>query len=129
VTSPVLVDTHLLIWARATPSRLAVAERALLETANPVYISIVSLWEIAILIGLGRLSQEESLLDIPQGFALLALIPGHIRELRSLPMLHRDPFDRMLIAQARAEKLTLVTRDRQMLRYASPDTAVVDLGP
>jgi PIN domain nuclease of toxin-antitoxin system len=127
VTGPVLVDTHLLLWTRMTPKRLAAAERALLDAASPAYVSIVTLWEIAILMSLGRLARDERLLEIPRGFALLELVPRHLREILSLPPLHRDPFDRMLIAQARADKLTLLTRDREMLGYVAPDIAIVNL--
>ena len=77
----VLVDTHLVLWARIAPERLTAGERRTLDDARSCYVSAVSLWEIAILIGLGRVAQDERLVAVPDGFELLPLLPDHCRSL------------------------------------------------
>jgi len=113
----ILVDTHILLWARISPQRLSSREREAIEAASPRYVSAVSLWEIAILISLGRVAADDRLLLVPVGFELLPVSSEHCKELVVLPQHHRDPFDRMLIAQARAERLALITRDRALTAY------------
>ena len=120
-----LVDTHLILWARIAPERLTSGERRALDDARLCYISAVSLWEIAILMALDRVAQDQRLLDIPDGFDLLPVLPDHCRALLALPQRHRDPFDRMLIAQARAEHLALLTRDRAITGYGAAGADVV----
>jgi PIN domain nuclease of toxin-antitoxin system len=88
-------------------------------------VSAVSLWEIAILMALGGIAQDQRLLAVPDGFELLPLLPDHCKALVALPRLHRDPFDRMLIAQARAEHLALLTRDRSIIAYGAAGADVV----
>jgi PIN domain nuclease of toxin-antitoxin system len=117
VTAAVLLDTHIVLWVRITPERLTSEERRTLDTAEARYISAVTLWEIAILISIGRVGKDERLLDVPDGFELLPILPGHCKVLTALPLQHRDPFDRMLIAQARFEQLSLLTRDSVILNY------------
>ena len=112
-----LVDTHLVLWARIAPERLSTGERRALDDARSCYMSAVSLWEIAILMALDRVAQDERLLAVPEGFDLLPVLPDHCKELVGLPRRHRDPFDRMLIAQAQAERLALLTRDRGIIAY------------
>ena len=124
----ILVDTHIILWVRIMPERLTLAERRTLDEARWRYISAVSLWETAILAALGRVSQDERLFTVPDGFELLPVLPQHCRNLVELPQRHRDPFDRMLIAQARAERLTLLTRDRAILEYRSDGAEIVSLG-
>jgi PIN domain nuclease of toxin-antitoxin system len=85
----------------------------------------VTLWEIAILTGLGRVARDDRLLDVPDGFDLLPVLAHHCRALIELPHRHRDPFDRMLIAQARAERLTLLTRDRAIIDYGADGAELV----
>jgi len=113
-----LVDTHILLWMRAAPERLLDSERRRLDTASARFVSAASFWEIGILIGLGRISDEPRLYEVPQGFDLLPITPTHCQDLSRLPPLHRDPFDRMLIAQARTEALALLTRDAKIADYA-----------
>jgi PIN domain nuclease of toxin-antitoxin system len=125
VTIAVLVDTHIVLWARITPEKLTHQERQALDTARFRFISAVTLWEIAILIELGRVGSDERLLSIPDGFDLLPIQPEHCMVLLALPRLHRDPFDRMLIAQARSENLSLLTRDKAIIDYGSRGASIV----
>jgi len=121
----ILVDTHLVLWARIAPERLTGGERRALDDARSCYISDVSLWEIAILMALDRVAQEQRLLAVPDGFDLLPVLPDHCKALVALPRLHRDPFDRMLIAQARTEHLALLTRDQAIIAYGAAGAEVV----
>jgi PIN domain nuclease of toxin-antitoxin system len=125
VTAAILVDTHLVLWARVAPERLTTQERRALDDARSCYISAVSLWEIAILMALDRVARDQRLLAIPDGFDLLPVLPDHCKTLVALPRQHRDPFDRMLIAQARAEHLPLLTRDKAIIAYGAAGADVV----
>ena len=120
-----LVDTHLVLWARIAPERLSAGERRALDDARSCYVSAVSLWEITILMALDRLAQDQRLLAVPDGFDLLPVLPDHCQALVALPRQHRDPFDRMLIAQARAEHLPLLTRDKAIIAYGAAGAEVV----
>ena len=117
VTEAVLVDTHFVLWVRVEPLRLSVGERAIIDSAALRLVSIVSLWEIAIAQTVGRIPRSEQLLEVPPGFDLLPVRIDHCKAFASLPMHHRDPFDRMLIAQAQSEEMTLLTRDRAVAAY------------
>ena len=121
----ILVDTHLVLLARIAPERLTAGERRALDDARSCYMSAVSLWEIAILMALDRVAQDQRLLVVPDGFDLLPVLPDHCKALVALPQRHRDPFDRMLIAQARAEHLALLTRDRAIIGYGAAGADVV----
>jgi len=125
VIAAILVDTHLVLWARIAPERLTTGERRALDDARSCYVSAVSLWEIAILMALDRLAQDGRLLAVPDGFDLLPVLPDHCKALVALPRRLRDPFDRMLIAQARAEHLALLTRDRAIIAYGAAGADVV----
>jgi PIN domain nuclease of toxin-antitoxin system len=125
VIAALLVDTHLVLWARVAPERLTADERRALDGARSCYMSAVSLWEIAILMALDRVAQDPRLLMVPDGFDLLPVLPDHCKELVALPLRHRDPFDRMLIAQARAERLALLTRDRAIIAYGTAGAEVM----
>ncbi len=127
MTAAILVDTHIALWARIAPERLTTGERRALDQAPSCYISAVTLWEIAILIALGRLAADERLFTIPEGFDLLSVLADHCKALVALPLRHRDPFDRMLIAQARAERLALLTRDRAIIAYGSDGAELVSV--
>ena len=121
----ILVDTHLILWARIAPERLTTGERRALDDARACYVSAVSLWDLAILMALDRIAQDQRLLAVSDGFDLLPVLPDHCEALVALPRLHRDPFDRMLIAQARAEHLALLTRDRAIIAYGAAGADVV----
>jgi PIN domain nuclease of toxin-antitoxin system len=113
-----LLDTHVLIWwdAGARLSKRAVES---IRAADQVYVSAVSGWEIAIKASLGRIetTRDVGVAVSESGFEELPLRLSHTEALRALPQHHRDPFDRMLIAQAISEGLTLVTRDRALDDY------------
>lgn len=112
-----LADTHYVVWLRTEPGILTRGEREILDHANIRYVSLVTLWEIATLIGLGRIPASDAWFEVPDGFELLPIRLPHCRALLDLPNHHRDPFDRMLIAQARSEQIPLLTRDRRMSAY------------
>ncbi len=115
-----LLDTHTLLWWLADAPALGPASRALIaEPGNVVFVSAASIWEIAIKRALGKLSAPEGLDAIleEQGFEALPIEVFHAEQAGILPRHHRDPFDRMLIAQAQAEGLALVSADPQMAAY------------
>jgi PIN domain nuclease of toxin-antitoxin system len=117
-----LIDSNALIWATSRPAELSPAARRALQDPNDRFVSIASMWEIAIKVSLGKLSLPGDLtaaLDIIAAEALL-IAPRHISRVQTLPFHHRDPFDRMLIAQAIEEGLTIVTRDRELEAYGVP---------
>jgi len=118
-----LLDTHVLLWAGTGSSRLPGATTAILEDpGTDVRFSVVSLWEIVIKSQLGR-SDFRADPEAVRAHARLAGMPElqitaeHVLEVMRLPALHRDPFDRLLVAQARVEGLILLTADRAVLEY------------
>jgi PIN domain nuclease of toxin-antitoxin system len=116
-----LVDTHAFLWWCGNDPRLGVSERrAIADGANEVYLSAASIWEIVIKQALGRLRVPEpaSAAALRLGFQPLAITFEHAEVTATLPPLHRDPVDRMLIAQARTEGLTLVTQDPSIRSYS-----------
>jgi PIN domain nuclease of toxin-antitoxin system len=116
-----LLDTQALVWSVGSPSLLAApARRALEDVANTVVVSVVSLWEAVIKQATGKLVLEEDLgfAARERGFDVLPIHGEHARAVGALPLHHRDPFDRMLVAQARHEGLTLVTADRRLEAYS-----------
>ena len=121
-----LLDTQILLWAAGQPERLSVAARKLLEDPrSELLFSAASLWEIAIKRSLGREDfrveprlLRRSLLD--NGYAELPITSQHAVDIDNLPLLHKDPFDRLLLAQAVGEGITLVTADAQLARYPGP---------
>lgn len=121
-----LLDTHTLIWHRGGSDRLsALASRTIANPTNRIYISIVTLWEMSIKRSTGKLETSNSPIEYletyqKQGAKLLPVAPEHVMAVELLPFHHRDPFDRMLIAQAKLEKLTLVTVDEKFAPYNVP---------
>jgi len=112
-----LLDTRTVLWALGSPARLSAATRAKLEDPrNTVLVSAVSAWELEIKRALGKLSTPDDLEEQLRAvrFGELPLRTSHAKALRSLPPIHRDPFDRMLVAQAVVERLVLVTRDARL---------------
>lgn len=122
----VLLDTHVLLWAWAGDKRLSKAERDLLAAKDVrAYVSIVSVWEIAIKSSLGKLELSAPLEELVASFPefhlhLLPLRLEHVHLVRTLPLHHRDPFDRMLIAQAKHESMHLLTADPLFSAYDVP---------
>jgi len=115
-----LVDTHALLWSIGDPERLSdVARAALWDPANEVRVSVASVWEIGIKRALGMLTAPDDLRPHLEAANFIPLLISleHAKVAGSLPLHHRDPFDRMLIAQAQIESLTLVTRDERFARY------------
>lgn len=121
-----LLDTHLLVWAMGSPERLPAAMLAMLEDpANSLVFSVASLWELVIKAALGREGFEvhpsllrRTLLD--GGWRELPIEARHVFAVAQLPPLHRDPFDRLLLAQATADGLLLLTGDAQLAQYPGP---------
>lgn len=118
-----LVDTHLLLWATARSRRLPKEARQLLEDpANEIFFSAASLWEIVIKAALRKpdFKVDVALLRpalAEMGFAELPVSGAHAERLASIPPLHKDPFDRMLVAQSLAEPLVLLTNDGVLAAY------------
>ena len=121
-----LLDTHLLLWAAGHPGRLPPAARALLEDlGNELLFSAASLWEIAIKRGLGRADFQvdsrvlrRGLLE--NGYQELAVTGAHAVAVDGLPPLHKDPFDRILVAQSMVEGIILLTADPLVAQYPGP---------
>jgi PIN domain nuclease of toxin-antitoxin system len=113
-----LLDTHTLLWFVANDSALSGTARTLIETADDVFVSVASAWETAIKVHLGKLTVDAPSAEWffgeqmrANGFTYLPIAPAHVFRAAALPLHHRDPFDRMLIAQSLVEGLTLVTPD------------------
>lgn len=121
-----LLDTQLLLWAAGQPERLSAAARKLLNNPrNELGFSAASLWEIAIKNSLGRedFRVEPRLLRrglLDNGYVELAVTSQHAVNIDGLPPLHKDPFDRLLVAQALSEGITLLTSDAQLAKYPGP---------
>lgn len=121
-----LFDTHLLLWAAATPLRLPPRARDILDdAANDILFSAGSIWEIAIKNGLGRADfrVDPQLLHnglIGAGYGELPIIGAHAMAVDRLPPIHKDPFDRLLVAQATVENIVLVTADPVVAQYPGP---------
>jgi len=121
-----LLDTHLMLWAAGNPDRLPAAARRLLDDPqNEPIFSSASLWEVAIKHGLGRGDfrvdarlLRRGLLD--NGYDELPIASEHAVALDSLPPIHKDPFDRILVAQSMVEGITLLTADPLIARYPGP---------
>lgn len=119
----ILLDTHILLWAVAQSAQLNTETRTLLEdTDNLLYCSTASLWEIAIKTGLRRPDFEVGVPQLRRALASmdieeLPVLGNHTEQVLKLPLLHKDPFDRMLIAQSMAEPLVLLTNDSLLAQY------------
>lgn len=118
-----LLDSHALLWAAHRPESLGRSARAAIEDPdNEIAVSMASAWELTIKVSRGRLILGRRVWDMVAtlGFSILPIETRHLEYLIDLPWIHRDPFDRMLVAQARADVMTLVTRDSLLGRYDIP---------
>ena len=121
-----LLDTQLLLWAASQPEQLSEAARArLLDESNELWFSSASIWEVTIKAGLGRkdFRVDPYLLRrglVDNGYLELPITSGHALAVHHLPPIHRDPFDRMLIAQAESEGILLLTADSTVAGYPGP---------
>lgn len=121
-----LLDTHLLLWAAGSPKQLSAYTRRLINNLdNELFFSAASIWEIAIKRGLGRDDFQvnprllrRGLLD--NGYSELPIVSEHAVAIDSLPAVHKDPFDRILVAQATVEGITLLTADSFVAEYPGP---------
>ena len=117
----ILLDTHIVLWALLDSNKLSKKAHKIIESASEVYISPVSLWEIAIKVNIGKLNVDiirikEKIFE--SNYNELPLKFDHIFGLNNLPDIHKDPFDRILIAQALSEPLKLITADVLIKKYS-----------
>lgn len=119
MSASLLLDTHVFLWWVTGSDRLPRPVKSRITGADHVYVSAASAWEASIKSGLGRLDLMDSFATMAKAseFEELAVRFAHAERLRRLPLLHSDPFDRMLIVQALEDDLTLVTHDRAFQRY------------
>ena len=121
-----LLDTHLLLWAASEPARLSAAARRLInDSDNELFFSAASLWEVVIKSKLGRSDFQadarilrRSLID--NGYGEMPIMSSHVVAIDGLPPIHKDPFDRILIAQATVEGITFLTADPIIIEYPGP---------
>ncbi len=118
-----LLDTHIILWLAGAPEKLSEKTQALLQASdNSLFFSSASIWEIVIKLGLGRKdfkvdpSRLRKML-MQNGYAEISITAEHALKIESLPALHKDPFDRMLLAQARTEGMMLLTVDPLIAQY------------
>ncbi|CAN5184743.1 type II toxin-antitoxin system VapC family toxin [soil metagenome] len=122
-----LLDTHVVLWELGGSRTVSSAAREAIEQATDVLFSVVSFAEIGVKAAIGKLSVPRDLRQhvVQSGVQVLRLDADHGLAVADLPMHHRDPFDRLLVAQARSERLTLITADRRIAAY---DVPLVDAG-
>lgn len=118
-----LIDTHVLLWWLTDEGSLSDAARAAIaDPTRPVQVSAAAIWEMSIKRSIGKLDYPDDLADALQRSRIDVLPIGfaHASAVADLPLIHQDPFDRMQVAQARMEKLAIITRDRQIVKYGVP---------
>jgi PIN domain nuclease of toxin-antitoxin system len=117
-----LLDTHVILWWLTDDPALKDDVKARLDIDPDVYVSAASVWEVAIKQSIGKLAEPADLPEIVRdsGFRELPITAAHALAAGRLPLIHRDPFDRVLVAQARCEGLTLASRDPRVRRYDVP---------
>jgi PIN domain nuclease of toxin-antitoxin system len=118
-----LLDTHVFLWWDAQPASISpLLLAAIRDEATEIFVSVASVWEIAIKRAVGRLGFRQQICSAiaAHGFDLLPITGGHAEHAGALPRHHRDPFDRMLVAQATVERMVLGTQDPKMGAYDVP---------
>jgi PIN domain nuclease of toxin-antitoxin system len=122
-----LLDTHILLWLMQDDSRLSQRAHGIIDNSAEVYVSVASIWEIAIKWRLGKIVESPEEVDAALEKAGLIELPvskRHAVSTAKLPLLHRDPFDRLLVAQAISEHLQLLTADSQLAPYSGMVTVI-----
>jgi PIN domain nuclease of toxin-antitoxin system len=122
-----LLDTHILLWLMQDDPRLSQRARGIIDNSEEVYISVASIWEVAIKWRLGKIAENPQEVDAAMEKAGLMELPiskRHAVSTAKLPLLHRDPFDRLLVAQAIAEHMQFVTADPKLAAYSGLVTVV-----
>ncbi len=117
-----LLDTHVLLWVMAGDQKIKQLADRLLDQDNQVFFSVASLWEMAIKSAIGTLDADVSEVRnaaLASGYEELAVLGQHVEALKDLPAHHRNPFDRLLVAQAIAEPMRLLTADSTLARYGA----------
>jgi PIN domain nuclease of toxin-antitoxin system len=115
-----LLDTHIVLWTLAGSTRIDSIRDLILSDDSEIFVSTASWWELAIKIGLGKIEadlREVRVAAQESGFVELPVLGYHIEALQNLAPLHRDPFDRLLVAQAMAEPMKLITADAKLAAY------------
>lgn len=119
MTRGYLLDTHVLLWAMEGDRRLSSGHRDLLRQQGQISVSVATIWECSIKASLGKLKVPNDITGAVEdmGYGTLLILPAHAEAIRTLPHYHRDPFDRMLIAQATIENLAILTVDPAFRAY------------
>lgn len=115
-----LLDTHVILWWLTEPEKIHTkAQKIIRERTNEIYVSSVSFWEIAIKKSIGRLTLPHNLLETMaiEGFKILPIMPEECIGVADLPLLHANPFDRLLVLQAKLYDLVIITRDAKIAEY------------
>ena len=118
----ILLDTHVLLWTLAGSPQINQVKDLILSNETEAYVSTASWWELAIKIGIGKIDVDLGMLRAAaaeSGFIDLPVLGAHIQTLLTLPLLPRNPFDRMLIAQAISEPMRLITNDKALSAYST----------
>ncbi|WP_135256814.1 type II toxin-antitoxin system VapC family toxin [Thermus caldilimi] len=114
-----LLDSHIVLWWLSDDRRLSRRARRLIEGADQVFVSAATTWELAVKASLGKLRMPEGFVEVveEEGFTHLPITPVHAMAVQSLPWHHRDPFDRILLAQAMVEGVRLMSADQALASY------------
>jgi PIN domain nuclease of toxin-antitoxin system len=115
-----LLDTHVVLWWLTEPKNIAVKARKIIsDKVENIYISSASCWEMAIKKGVGRLKFPTNILEIltSEGFEIIPITANESLSVADLPLIHQDPFDRLLIVQAKLNDMVLITRDETIMQY------------
>jgi len=115
-----LLDTHIILWWLVSPTKMSkTAQKIIRDKKNEIYLSSASFWEMAIKKSIGKLTLPHSLLEVVagEGFKILPIMPDECLGVVDLPLIHTDPFDRLLVIQAKLHDLVLVTKDATIMEY------------